>query len=54
MAIAKEKLPRAALNIDVKGSWAGLYEMSPDEHLILGRSAWLENFYYANGSSDTV
>jgi sarcosine oxidase subunit beta len=50
--IAKEKI--SALNdrsIDTNGSWAGLYEMSPDEHLILGRSYNLGNFYYANGSS---
>jgi sarcosine oxidase subunit beta len=50
--IAKEKIPLLNdLSIDTKGSWAGLYEMSPDEHLILGRSYNLGNFYYANGSS---
>jgi sarcosine oxidase subunit beta len=31
--------------------WAGLYEMSPDRHALLGRAAGLENFYLANGSS---
>ncbi|MEO8514559.1 MAG: FAD-binding oxidoreductase [Ignavibacteria bacterium] len=52
MAIAKQNIPAAnVLNADFEGSWAGLYEMSPDEHLILGRSDFLENFYYANGAS---
>jgi sarcosine oxidase subunit beta len=37
--------------IDRAASWAGLYEMSPDKHAILGRSPALENFWYANGSS---
>ncbi|HAX48114.1 MAG TPA: FAD-binding oxidoreductase [Ignavibacteria bacterium] len=50
--IAKEKLPAAKdCSIDTQACWAGLYEMSPDEHVILGRSDFLENFYYANGSS---
>ena len=50
--IAKDKLPAVNnCSIDPKKSWAGLYEMSPDEHLILGRSEYLENFYFANGSS---
>lgn len=49
---AKEKLPALKnCTIDTGASWAGLYEMSPDEHVILGRSDYLENFYYANGSS---
>ena len=51
-AIARQKIP--ALNncsIDTAASWAGYYEMSPDEHLILGRAESLNNFYYANGSS---
>ncbi len=52
LTVAKDKLPAVnALIADSEGSWAGLYEMSPDEHLILGKSSYLENFYYANGSS---
>ncbi len=50
--MAKEKLPALSnCSIDKAASWAGLYEISPDEHLILGRSVGLENLYYANGSS---
>jgi len=51
-AVGKQKIP--ALNnysIDTAASWAGYYEMSPDEHLILGRAESLNNFYFANGSS---
>ncbi len=50
--IATDQLPAVNnCSIDPKKSWAGLYEMSPDEHLILGRSEYLENVYFANGSS---
>ncbi|HEX8686683.1 MAG TPA: FAD-binding oxidoreductase, partial [Pyrinomonadaceae bacterium] len=37
--------------IDRAACWAGLYEMSPDRHAILGRAPGYENFYLANGSS---
>lgn len=37
--------------IDRGACWAGLYEMSPDKHALLGRAHGLENFYLANGSS---
>src|ERR1043165_1717360 len=37
--------------IDRQACWAGLYEMSPDRHALLGRAHGLENFYLANGSS---
>jgi sarcosine oxidase, subunit beta len=37
--------------VDRRACWAGLYEMSPDRHAILGRADELENFYLANGSS---
>ena len=37
--------------IDLESCWAGLYEMSPDKHAILGRAPGVENFYLANGSS---
>jgi glycine/D-amino acid oxidase-like deaminating enzyme len=37
--------------IDREKCWAGLYEMSPDRHALLGRSMEIENFYLINGSS---
>ncbi|MFN0159063.1 MAG: NAD(P)/FAD-dependent oxidoreductase [Bacteroidota bacterium] len=37
--------------IDTEQCHAGLYEMSPDKHAILGHSAEVENFYLINGSS---
>ncbi|MET0624563.1 MAG: FAD-dependent oxidoreductase [Pyrinomonadaceae bacterium] len=40
-----------AAEIDRAACWAGLYEMSPDRHALLGRAPGLENFYLANGSS---
>ncbi len=37
--------------LDPSASWAGLYEMSPDRHAILGPAPSLPNFYLVNGSS---
>jgi sarcosine oxidase subunit beta len=37
--------------IDPDACWAGLYEMSPDHHAILGRAPALANLYLANGCS---
>ena len=37
--------------IDRPGCWAGLYEMSPDKHQLVGLAPGLENFYLVNGSS---
>ncbi len=39
------------VEVDAAASWAGLYEMSPDKHAILGRAPGCENFYLINGSS---
>jgi sarcosine oxidase subunit beta len=39
------------VEVDRAASWAGLYEMSPDKHAILGRAPGCENFYLINGSS---
>ncbi|HEX8282231.1 MAG TPA: FAD-dependent oxidoreductase [Pyrinomonadaceae bacterium] len=40
-----------AAEIDLAACWAGLYEMSPDRHALLGRAPGFENFYLVNGSS---
>lgn len=37
--------------IDRPACWAGLYEMSPDRHAILGRAQGFDNLYLVNGSS---
>jgi sarcosine oxidase subunit beta len=51
-AIAKERVPLLKnCSIDKESSVAGLYEMSPDEHLVLGKAPGIGNFYLANGSS---
>jgi sarcosine oxidase, subunit beta len=42
-------LAEASLAID--DCWAGLYEMSPDSHALLGAAPAVPNFYLANGSS---
>lgn len=41
----------ANVAIDRAMCYAGLYEMSPDDHAIVGRSTDCENFWLANGSS---
>ena len=51
-AVGKQKIsPFKNCSIDIAFSWAGYYEVSPDEHMILGKAESLNNFYYANGSS---
>jgi sarcosine oxidase subunit beta len=50
MAHARVPVLRRA-TIDRAASWAGLYEMSPDKHAILGASAGCPNLYFINGSS---
>ncbi len=51
-AIAKDKIPCLQnCRVDKAASWAGLYEMSPDEHVMLGLAVGKNNFYLANGSS---
>lgn len=49
---AQEHVPclRGA-DIDRGACWAGLYEMSPDRHALLGRAQGFEDLYLANGSS---
>jgi len=41
----------AAVPIDARRSWAGLYEMSPDQHALLGVAPGCENLFLCNGSS---
>jgi len=50
--IARERVPvlRDAV-IDRGAAWAGLYEMSPDHHAILGTAPGCPNLYLINGSS---
>jgi sarcosine oxidase subunit beta len=49
---ARERVPCLKDTEVERGScWAGLYEMSPDRHALIGRAPGLENFYLANGSS---
>jgi len=56
-AEAAMRVPRLAnLEIDHSACYAGLYEMSPDNHApdnhaILGVAPWCENLFLANGSS---
>jgi sarcosine oxidase subunit beta len=51
-AKARRRLPcLSAAEIDRAGCRAGLYEMTPDKHALLGRAPAVENFYLANGSS---
>lgn len=53
--LARQRIPSLANlatgEIDRENSWAGLYEMSPDKHALIGRTTEIENFYLANGSS---
>jgi len=37
--------------VNPKRAWAGLYEMTPDHHPILGESPQVPGFYFANGFS---
>jgi sarcosine oxidase subunit beta len=37
--------------VDRASCYAGLYEMSPDHHVIMGKSPACENMFFANGSS---
>jgi sarcosine oxidase subunit beta len=37
--------------LDPLGCWAGLYEISPDRHAIVGQDASVPNFHLVNGSS---
>jgi sarcosine oxidase subunit beta len=50
--MARERVPcLARASIDRERCWAGLYEMSPDGHALLGRAPGIDNFFLVNGSS---
>ena len=52
VAQAHARVPRTRrAPIDRGACWAGLYEMTPDRHAVLGRAPGAGNFYLANGSS---
>jgi sarcosine oxidase subunit beta len=49
---ARSRVPSLSqTSIDREKCWAGLYEMSPDGHALLGRAPGLDNLYLVNGSS---
>jgi sarcosine oxidase subunit beta len=51
-AKAHERVPALrSVPVDRGASWAGLYEMSPDKHAILGAAPGCPNLYLINGSS---
>jgi sarcosine oxidase subunit beta len=50
LTAAMERMP-ALEQASLASRWAGLYEVSPDAHPILGRVSELEGFYCINGFS---
>jgi sarcosine oxidase subunit beta len=51
-ALARSRVtPLARCVIDKAHSWSGLYEMSPDKHVLLGKAPGVNNLYLVNGSS---
>jgi sarcosine oxidase subunit beta len=50
--LARERFtPLASASFEGASSWAGLLEISPDHHVVLGAAPECENFYMANGAS---
>jgi sarcosine oxidase subunit beta len=49
-AATRERVPPLA-NVPIASTYAGLYEMSPDEHALLGPAPGLEQLFLVNGSS---
>jgi sarcosine oxidase subunit beta len=50
VAAAAHRVPALA-DAEVLGGWAGLYDISPDSHAILGPVPGLEGFFVATGFS---
>ncbi|HEV7587565.1 MAG TPA: FAD-binding oxidoreductase [Longimicrobium sp.] len=51
-ARAHRRIPRLRdIPVDRAACWNGLYEISPDRHVLLGLAPGVENLYLANGSS---
>ncbi len=49
---AAARIPALAqIPVDPSRSWAGLYEMSPDRHALLGAAPGCDNLFLCNGSS---
>jgi sarcosine oxidase subunit beta len=52
VARARERVPCLAdASVRLQDCWGGLYEMSPDGHVLLGAAPGVDNLYLANGSS---
>jgi sarcosine oxidase, subunit beta len=52
LTLAADRVPCFEnLAVNPKRAWAGLYEMSPDHHAIIGQVPELKGFYCANGFS---
>ena len=52
LTLAADRVPCFEnLAVNPKRAWAGLYEMSPDHHAIIGPVAELPGFFCANGFS---
>jgi sarcosine oxidase, subunit beta len=52
VAKARQRVPNVgALAIDRAACWAGLYEVSPDQHAILGAAPACPNLFFVNGCS---
>ncbi len=50
VAAARARVPALAA-VPVESTYAGLYEMSPDEHALLGPAPGLAQLFLVNGSS---
>ncbi len=50
--LARRRVPVLCdAEVELDACWAGLYEMSPDKHAILGPAPGHDNFFLVNGSS---